>query len=92
MKLTDKVAIVTGAAKGIGKAIATKFASAGATVVVADILVKEAQKTVDEIKNAGGKAFAFKTDVTNRESVQNLVKSGMPPKRIPLLMLELKLV
>ncbi|MFC1985637.1 SDR family NAD(P)-dependent oxidoreductase [Chloroflexota bacterium] len=74
MELTGKVAIVTGSARGLGKAIATKFASEGAAVVVSDILTEQAQQTADEIKNQGGTATFFKADVANRTDVHNLVE------------------
>ena len=77
MKLDGKVAIVTGAARGIGKGIAVKFASEGAAVVVADVLVEQAQETADEIKKQGGKAIAVKTDVASRADVNNLIKSTL---------------
>ena len=77
MKLAGKVAIVTGSARGIGKAIAMKFASEGASVVVADINVAEARQVVNEIKNQGGTAIALKTDVSKKEEVQNLVRSTL---------------
>ncbi|MFC2003964.1 SDR family NAD(P)-dependent oxidoreductase [Chloroflexota bacterium] len=74
MKLTGKVAIVTGSARGIGKAIAMRFISEGAAVVVTDILIEQAHQVVNEIKNQGGTAIAFKADVANRADVHNLVK------------------
>ncbi|MFC1929361.1 SDR family NAD(P)-dependent oxidoreductase [Chloroflexota bacterium] len=77
MKLAGKLAIVTGSARGIGKAIAMGFASEGATVVVTDILVEQAHQVVDEIKSQGGTALAFKADVANRADVHNLVKSTL---------------
>ena len=77
VKLLNKVAIVTGAARGLGKAIAMKFVSEGAAVVVTDVMIEQAQETVDEIKSKGGKAIAVQTDVTNRAEVQNLVKTTL---------------
>ncbi|MFC1915379.1 SDR family NAD(P)-dependent oxidoreductase [Chloroflexota bacterium] len=74
MKLTGKVAIVTGAAQGIGEAIAKKFSSEGATIVVSDINIEKANGVVKEINNQGGTAIAVKTDVANRADVENLVK------------------
>jgi len=71
------VAIVTGSAQGIGEVIAKKFTSEGASVVVGDINIEQAQQVVDEIKNQGGTAIAFKADVANRAEVHNLVKSAL---------------
>ena len=77
MKLTGKVAIVTGSTRGIGKAIAMKFASEGAAVVVTSRHIEPAHQVVDEIKNQGGTAIAFKTDVANRADVNNLIKGTL---------------
>lgn len=77
MKLTGKVAIVTGSARGIGKAIAMKFASEGATVVIDDILIEQAREVASEIRSRGGTAIAFKADVTNKEDIRNLVANTL---------------
>jgi NAD(P)-dependent dehydrogenase (short-subunit alcohol dehydrogenase family) len=53
MLLKDRVAIVTGGAKGMGKGIALKFAQEGASVVVVDIDIKEAENTISEVKKMG---------------------------------------
>ncbi|MCU1669110.1 MAG: 3-oxoacyl-ACP reductase FabG [Blastococcus sp.] len=69
-KLSDKIAIVTGAGQGIGRAIAEKMAAEGATVVVTDINEATAKETAGTI---GGGAVGIRTDVTSRESVNAMV-------------------
>ena len=69
-----KVALVTGAGLGLGKAAALAFAREGAKVAVADIDVKNGQKTVQMIKKAGGEAIFIKTDVTKAADVEAMVK------------------
>jgi 2-deoxy-D-gluconate 3-dehydrogenase len=71
--LKDKVAIVTGAGKGIGKAIALGFARAGASVVVASRTKTDIENTAAEIKKNGGQALAVATDVTKPEQIENLL-------------------
>lgn len=73
MKLKDKVAIVTGAGSGIGRAIAIDFASEGAKIVVADMNADTAQVTVDRIAAQGGEALAIKTDVGYAKDVEMMV-------------------
>ena len=73
MKLQGKVAIVTGAASGMGKQIAQLYAKEGAKVVVSDLNLDGANETVEEIKAAGGEAIAMKTNVAVEEDVQSLV-------------------
>ncbi|MFA4993291.1 MAG: 3-oxoacyl-[acyl-carrier-protein] reductase [Candidatus Omnitrophota bacterium] len=70
MRLKDKVALVTGGARGIGQAIALTFAREGADIVVADVNLEIAQKTVLEIEALGRKALALEMDVTNYEKVE----------------------
>ncbi len=67
--LQDRVAIVTGAARGIGRRIAGRFADEGARVVIADILDNEATATAAAITDRGGVALAVRTDVSNAASV-----------------------
>ncbi|WP_042473700.1 SDR family oxidoreductase [Bacillus ndiopicus] len=72
MKLQDKVAIVTGAASGMGLAIAESYAKEGAKVVVSDLNLAGAEEVVAKIKAVGGEAFAINTDVTSEEDLQRL--------------------
>ncbi|WP_187262481.1 SDR family NAD(P)-dependent oxidoreductase [Pontibacter beigongshangensis] len=71
-ELTDKVALVTGAGSGIGKAVALTFAKQGAIVHVLDLNQEQAQQTVSEIEEAGGRAVATTCDVTNHQQVQQV--------------------
>lgn len=73
MDLTGKAAIVTGAAKGIGKGIAYRLAEAGAKVFIADLDEKSAQETTDELTQKGWTAGSIKTDVSNEEEVRRMV-------------------
>ena len=77
MRLKDKVAIVTGAGRGIGRGIALKLAEEGAKVVVADVIEENAQKVVEQIKQAGGKATAFKTDISQKSEVEAMFAKGI---------------
>lgn len=72
MRLEGKVAIVTGAASGMGKAIAEGYASEGAKVVVSDLNLEGANAVADAIKATGGEAFAIQTNVTSIEDLQRL--------------------
>jgi 3-hydroxybutyrate dehydrogenase len=73
MKLKDKVCIVTGAASGIGKAIAQTYAREGGKVVIADLNKAAAQAAADEITASGGTAMAVAMDVTSEEQVNAAV-------------------
>jgi 3-oxoacyl-[acyl-carrier protein] reductase len=73
--LTGRVAVVTGASRGIGKAIALRLGAAGAQVACAARDVPKLEETAAAIRAAGGKAGAFACDVTAAESVQGLVDS-----------------
>ncbi|MFH0851861.1 MAG: SDR family NAD(P)-dependent oxidoreductase [Candidatus Peregrinibacteria bacterium] len=67
--LTGKVALVTGAMRGMGKADALALAAQGATVIVTDIDLKACETVVKEIEKAGGKAMAFALDVTKKSEI-----------------------
>ncbi|OUS76302.1 3-ketoacyl-ACP reductase [Paenibacillus sp. MY03] len=77
MKLQNKVAVVTGAASGMGKEIALLFAAEGAKVVVSDLNVEGAGKVVEEITAKGGTAVAVASNVAKEEDVQNLIDSAV---------------
>jgi len=77
MDLKGKVAIITGARRGMGKSHAKTFAKSGAKVVVADISLEECQQVADEIKKEGGEAIAVKCDVTKKEDIDNMVKAAV---------------
>ncbi|MDI6758839.1 MAG: 3-oxoacyl-[acyl-carrier-protein] reductase [Candidatus Omnitrophota bacterium] len=70
MQLKDKVAIVTGGARGIGRVIALGLASKGADIAVVDVNLKEAEKTVQEIQALGRAAFSLEMDVTDYIKVE----------------------
>ncbi|MBU4252805.1 MAG: 3-oxoacyl-[acyl-carrier-protein] reductase [Candidatus Omnitrophica bacterium] len=70
MRLEGKVALITGGARGIGRAIALTFAREGADIVVADVNLEIAQKTASEIESLGRKALALEMDVTNYDLVE----------------------
>jgi len=76
MRLKDKIAIVTGSASGIGKEIALKYASEGAKVVIADLMLDKAQAAADEIAKATGTAtLAVAMDVTSEDQVNTGVET-----------------
>jgi len=72
MEFKDKVALITGSGKGIGKAIARKFVEEGASICINDIDITEAEKTSEELKKIGGKTFAIQADVSDEEDVKKM--------------------
>lgn len=75
MRLENKVAIVTGGASGIGRAICELFAEEGARVAVADVDAQGGQETVRHIKSAKGEAFFVRTDVSREAEVEKMVQA-----------------
>lgn len=73
-KLQDKVAIVTGGSRGIGKAIALRLAAEGAKVAVTATTQAGADKAAEEIRQAGGQAIGFATNVVDVKQVEALIK------------------
>lgn len=74
MMVKDKVAIITGAGQGIGRAYALRFAQEGAKVIIADINHSNAQKVVNQIKEKGGEAFALQTDVSQEKDTIDMAQ------------------
>ena len=75
MKLTGKVALVTGAAQGIGKAVALLLARNGADIVISDINLEKAEETAKEVQALGRKALATKVDVATLGDVEKMVEA-----------------
>jgi 3-oxoacyl-[acyl-carrier protein] reductase len=76
MSLTDRVAFVTGASQGIGRACALKLATEGAAVAVAARNQEKLNELVNEISASGGKAAAFALDVTDEDQVKSTIKAA----------------
>jgi 3-oxoacyl-[acyl-carrier protein] reductase len=76
MLLSNKVAIITGGARGIGRGTALKFAGEGCNVVIADLLEDEGKKTAEDISKKGVTGLFIKTDVTNAAQVKAMVATA----------------
>ncbi|MDA3833028.1 MAG: 3-oxoacyl-ACP reductase FabG [Spirochaetales bacterium] len=77
MNLESKVAIITGAGRGIGRAITLELAKHGADCVIVDIDLENADKVVDEVINIGTKAISIRADVTNQKDVENVIEKSL---------------
>ena len=75
MRLENRIALITGAGRGIGRAIAEAYGREGAKVAVADLTLDSAQETVAAIEQAGGTAMAVAMDVTNETQVDQGVEA-----------------
>jgi 3-oxoacyl-[acyl-carrier protein] reductase len=78
MKLKNKIALITGSSRGIGKAIALEFAKEGAKIIVNYVNAeKEAKQVVQDIKKLGSDAIAIKCDVSDEKQVQKMIKEAV---------------
>jgi len=77
MKLEGKVAIVTGAASGLGQGIARCLAEEGADIVIADINMDNANKVAEEVRGFGRKTLVIEADVTRKETTERVVKDAL---------------
>ena len=77
MRVGDKVALISGGARGIGAATARLMAQEGGAVVIADVLEKEGRETEAEIAKAGGRIFFIRLDVTSEDDWQAAVRATM---------------
>lgn len=75
--LSEKVAIVTGGGRGLGRTMALALADAGAYIIIIDILISQAKEVVKEILQKGKRSLVVKADVTNRREVQKMVSQVM---------------
>jgi NAD(P)-dependent dehydrogenase (short-subunit alcohol dehydrogenase family) len=83
MKLANKVALITGAGSGMGRAASLLFAREGAKIAAIDVKLESAEDTVKQIKQAGGNAFAIRADVSKAEDAQAMVEATVSRLGVP---------
>ena len=71
-RLQNKIAVITGGASGIGKAVSLKFAKEGATVIIWDINKEKCEETLAELKSKGYKCDAFVLDTTDKDETERI--------------------
>jgi len=76
-RFQGRIALITGGARGIGKAAASKMVKEGASVALLDIMDKELEQTARELKAVGGKALALQADVTQKKEVEKAVEKTL---------------
>ena len=77
MKFRDKVVLVTGAGRGMGRAIALAYAREGAKVVVSARTARYGEETISQIKALGGEACLVGGDIADREAIKSMVEGGV---------------
>lgn len=73
MRFTKQIAVIFGAGRGIGKAIATRLSSEGAKLIIADILIDEIEQVKQQILDTGGAVEAYTLDISDLTRVNNLL-------------------
>ena len=79
MDVSGKIAIVTGGGRGIGRGISLALARNGADIVIADIIVKNAEGVADEVRSLGRRSLAVSLDVSDQESVEEMTAQDAWP-------------
>jgi NAD(P)-dependent dehydrogenase (short-subunit alcohol dehydrogenase family) len=83
MRLAHKIALITGAGSGLGRAAAKLFSSEGAAIAAADLDLDSANQTAAEVTGAGGKAIALRVDVSNEPDVRRMVDAAIEQLGVP---------
>jgi 3-oxoacyl-[acyl-carrier protein] reductase len=85
MLLINRTALITGGAKGIGKAIALRFATEGCNIIITDVNLEGAEKTAKEVRALGVKAWALAVDVSKVQAVNDMVEKAVKASKIDIL-------